>query len=273
MERTFETDTPVDLTVEIASGNIRVEARDTSRASVSVTGSRADEVEVDLRGSSLSIIGPYRTGFGSLRSAKMDVHVVVPTGSRLSAKLKSADLIADGTLAQVRVKSGSGDIGLAAVTGDVSVEVGSGDVRAGTVGGDLRVRSGSGDVVLDRSEGSVEVMTGSGDVIVEDASGTVKLKTGSGDLRVNHGHGDIDLTAASGDVIVNSIDQGRVRSRNASGDVSVRVPTGTPVWTDISTMTGKIQSTLASTGAPEKGQPHVEIRVTTLSGDIRLQNV
>jgi DUF4097 and DUF4098 domain-containing protein YvlB len=273
MEHTFETDAPVELTVEIASGNVHVEARETSQSTVSVTGPRSDEVEVDLRGTSLSITWPYRTGFAGLRSSKVDVHVVVPTGSSLSAKLKSADLTADGTLEWVRIKSGSGDIGLAGVTRDVTVEVGSGDVRARTVGGDLRVRSGSGDVVLDRSEGAVEVTTGSGDVMVEEAVGSVQLKTGSGDLRVNRCHGDVDLTAASGDVIVNRMEQGRVRSRNASGDVSVRIPTGIPVWTDISTMTGKIQSTLATTGAPEQGQPYVEIRVTTLSGDIRLQNI
>ncbi len=273
MERTFETDAPVELNLELASGSVHVEARETSLSTVSVEGSRADEVEIDLRGTTLSVVWPYRTGFSGLRSAKMDVHVVVPTGSGLTAKLKSADLRADGTFDRVRVKSGSGDISLATVTGDVSVNVGSGDVRAGAIGGQLLVRSGSGDVVVDRSAGSVEVLTGSGDVIVEEAEGPVQLKTGSGDLRVNHTRGDVDLTAASGDVIVNRIDQGRVRSRNASGDVSVRVPTGTPVWTDISTMTGKIQSTLASTGAPEQGQPYVEISVTTLSGDIRLQNI
>ena len=273
MEHTFETSTPVELTVEIATGTVHVEARDTAQSTVSINGSRADEVEVDLSGTGLSVSWPHRAGFAGLRNSRLNVRVVVPTGSRVTAKLKSADLTADGTLERVRVKSGSGDIGLATVTGDVTVEVGSGDVRARTVGGDLRVRSGSGDVVLDRSEGGVEVLTGSGDVLVEEAEGTVQLKTGSGDLRVNHARGDVDLTAASGDVIVNRIDQGRVRSRNASGDVSVRIPTGTPVWTDISTMTGKIQSTLASTGAPEKGQPHVEIRVTTLSGDIRLHNI
>ena len=93
MEHTFGTDTPVELVVEIASGSVHVEARETSRSTVTVDGSRADEVEVDLRGTTLSVVWPYRTGFSwaaQLRDATCTS--VVPAGSGLSAKSESADV-------------------------------------------------------------------------------------------------------------------------------------------------------------------------------------
>lgn len=43
-----------------------------------------------------------------------------------------------------------------------------------------------------------------------------------------------------------------------------------PVWTDCSTMTGEVSSTLLGAGEPTEGQPFIEIRATTVSGHITL---
>jgi hypothetical protein len=58
--------------------------------------------------------------------------------------------------------------------------------------------------------------------------------------------------------------------KGASGDVTVGVPAGVPVWTDISTVTGAIRSQLPHAGQPAEGADHVEVRAKTVSGDIVL---
>ena len=47
----------------------------------------------------------------------------------------------------------------------------------------------------------------------------------------------------------------------------------TPVWTDISSLTGRIHSTLSGAGQPAEGQDHVEVRAVTVSGDVELVEV
>ena len=51
------------------------------------------------------------------------------------------------------------------------------------------------------------------------------------------------------------------------------MPAGVPVWTDVHTVTGTIHSTLEGAGQPEPGADHVELRTTTVSGDIDLTQI
>jgi len=50
----------------------------------------------------------------------------------------------------------------------------------------------------------------------------------------------------------------------------VGVPAGLPVWTDISTVSGEIRSSLTGAGEPEPGAEHLELRAKTVSGDVVL---
>jgi hypothetical protein len=62
-------------------------------------------------------------------------------------------------------------------------------------------------------------------------------------------------------------------AKGASGDVHIGVPAGVPVWTDISTVSGEIRSTLRGAGQPQDGADHVEVRAKVVSGDIVLTQV
>jgi len=64
--------------------------------------------------------------------------------------------------------------------------------------------------------------------------------------------------------------RGRVSAKGASGDVVVGIPAGVPVWTDITTVSGRIRLDLQGAGQPEEGQDHVELRARTVSGDVVL---
>jgi hypothetical protein len=251
-EHSFATSEPVDLAVELGRGALTVRAADTATTQVRVQGRDADQVRVEQRGNHVSVVAPrqragFLTGDTSLR-----IDVTVPADSGLVARTGSADVEGSGRLGAVAVRSGSGDVRLADVDGPSVVETGSGDVRVDIARGDLRAKSGSGLVALGRTSGSVSVSTGSGDVRIDSTEGPTVAKTGSGDLSIRAAH------------------RGQVSLKGASGDVHVGIPAGVPVWTDITTVSGEIRSSLSGAGEPRDGQAYVELRARTVSGDVVL---
>jgi hypothetical protein len=272
VQQAFDTPEPVELVVEIGGGSLTAEANDTDRSTVEVTGPRAEEFTVELRGRTLAVLAPKSGGLfrGNDRHA---VRVVVPEGSDLVTRTGSADTDAAGTWAGVRAKTGSGSFELAHADSHVVVDSGSGDVRCDLAGADLRIKTGSGDVEVGEVHGTAAVSTGSGDLVLGSTHDTAVVKTGSGDIQVQRSATDLTLTTGSGTLGVRHARRGTIRARTGSGDVHVGVPEGTPVWTDISSGGGRVASDLPALGKPAEGQDHLELRLRTGSGDIVLRQV
>jgi DUF4097 and DUF4098 domain-containing protein YvlB len=268
-DHTFETPRPVELYVEVGKGSITVTCADTTTSTVRVEGHDADSVVVEQSGDRLRVVEPRRAG-SFFRDNALRVDVVVPLGSSPAVKTGSADVSISGQAGWAQLRSGSGELRLERASGDVQAESGSGDVRLGTADGGVHVKTGSGDVGVGTSGGPVRVSTGSGDVSVEEAGADATVKTGSGNLRVGATHGGLTFSTGSGDCTVDRIDRGQVLVKGASGDVRIGVAAGVPVWTDISTVSGRIRSELEGTGQPVEGQDHVEVRAKTASGDVVL---
>jgi DUF4097 and DUF4098 domain-containing protein YvlB len=275
MQRTFTTANPVSLYVELRSGDLVVSARDTDETVVDVTGANADDprnVTIEQRGDDIAVVGlAGRHGFFGSAQQQLSVHVTVPTDSRLTTKLGSADLRAEGRLGDSLLRTGSGEIRIAELGGSCVVEAGSGSVTIDTASGSLRVKCGSGDVDVERLDGPAEISTGSGDVTVGAATAAISVKSGYGTPRVRSTHEDVALNTASGDLLIDTIHRGRVVAKNVSGDIRVGVPSGTPVWTDITSVTGAVRSNLEGAGEPHEGQDFVELRAKTVSGDVYLE--
>ena len=276
MQKTFHTPQPGTVRVELRSGTLDVHTDDTTETLVEVTGDGADDpgaLTVEQCGDTVAVVAPPgRNGFfGSERH--LSVRVTAPHGTRLTTKLGSADLRVEGRLGGTTVQSGSGDVWIEEVTADAGISTGSGDVEMETVGGELQVRCGSGDVTLGAVHGPAQISTGSGEVVVTTAHRSVSVRSGSGDMRVREALGDVQLSTASGDLVVDAMRRGRLTAKNASGDISVGIPAGVPVWTDVSSTTGSIRSTLQSNGAPAEGQDYVELRARTVSGDVHLEQI
>jgi len=273
MEHTFTTDGPAKLYVELGRGSLAVHAGEVPSTTVTLHGEGAEETIVSQDGGVVSIIAPERrTGFLGQRNLEVHAVVEVPTDSQLRFKTGSADVTSAGRLAMVSGATGSGRVGVETVGAALDVSTGSGDVRITTLAGDGQVKCGSGDVVVDVVAGALTVSTGSGDVDLGQVEGPTNVKTGSGDLLVRATADDVRFSTGSGDLRVDGVRRGRVQARTASGDVAVAVPDGTPVWTDIRTVSGRVTSMLEPVGEPREGQDHVELRVNTVSGDVALQH-
>jgi DUF4097 and DUF4098 domain-containing protein YvlB len=273
MNRQFETPEPISLYVEIGRGKVEVSASDRDTTTLDIRGQHADEVEVTFENNRLTVIAPKDTGGWFGRDRELFVDVELPTGSDVAAKTGSADIQVDGEVHEADLKTGSGDIACDTFSGAGRVNTGSGDIAVSEAHAQLLVKSGSGDISVGTCVGNLNVSTGSGDVEVGTTNGHTVVKTGSGDLNVVTANDDLSLSTGSGDLSVGTIRRGRVAIKGASSDVRIGIPAGTPVWTDISTVTGSVRSNLDSVGAPQEGQDHIELQARTVSGDITLARV
>ncbi len=269
----FDTPGPIRLYAEIGRGEVRCRTADTAVTAVEVEGPVADQVNVTYEGDEITVVAPrQRTGFFG-GEPEVFLEVTLPAGSDAMVRTGSADIDLVGEYAACVLRSGSGQVDVETLTAPSQVETGSGDVTIQVCHAELRVKCGSGDVRIGHAEAGASVSTGSGDVRVDTAHGPTAVKTGSGDLLVGTAHDDVSLATASGDLVVDTARRGRITMQSASGDVQVGVPVGLPVWTDVSTLTGDLVSTLAATGEPAAGADHLELRAKTVSGDVVLRPV
>lgn len=269
---TFSTDKPVKLTVELGKGNIEVTATDTDTTTIEIEGPEPDRFRVEQSGDRITVIDPKLKKAISWTGQGHDIVVTVPAQSQLRTRTGSADVHVDGELRAAWCDTGSGDIELDRVSDRVEVNTGSGDVHAHQIDGETSIKTGSGDVELYEALGAtgpVRINTASGDISLGRATAVI-AKTASGALEIGSAEGDVRLSTASGDLQIKEFSSGSVTVKGASGDVRIGIPDGTPVWTDVNTVTGHLSSSLSSVGEPEPGQPYVELRVTTVSGDVAL---
>jgi hypothetical protein len=265
---------PVRLRVEFGAGHITIKATETDRVSVDLRGdgdsgdALAAETLIEQRGDEVLVDVPRRTGF-LRRSPQLTLTVTLPEGSRVDVRSESADLDATGRLGDAQVKAGSGDTRIEQAN-DVTVQAGSGDVDLGTAHGFATLTAGSGDITARSITGPGRVSTGSGDIRVERADGPLQANSGSGDVQVDAAEGDVNANTASGDQFVSRVARGRVKLNSASGDIHVGVVDGTPVWLDVNTLSGSVDSALSGGEPPVDGEDAVELRVNTVSGDISL---
>lgn len=267
MERTFSTPAPVDLYLEFDRGQVTITAVDTAESTIRVEGDRLERVRIEQNGDQLSAIVERGSvfDFGTV----LQVWATVPTDSRVVVRTGSADVTASGRLASANVQTGSGDVELPDTAGPVTVGTGSGDVRIGTAG-EARVKTGSGDVTVAEVNGASSFGTGSGDVQLGHVRGRAVAKAASGSIAIEQADDDLVLNSASGDVEVGRLRAGDIAVSTASGSVRLGVPPAIPVWTDVSTITGRVSSDLVGAGRPGPGQASLRLRAKTASGDVRL---
>ena len=128
----------------------------------------------------------------------------------------------------------------------------------------------SGDVRGDRVNADLSVASASGDADVRRVDGAIRARAVSGSLTFGVVEGDVQITGVSGDVWLASAGSD-VNARTVSGDVTVGVASGRRVWLDLGSASGETVSELGTTDDGTGVGPQVEIRISTVSGDVRVR--
>jgi hypothetical protein len=81
----------------------------------------------------------------------------------------------------------------------------------------------------------------------------------------------VNANTASGNQTIGAVLQGKVTLKSASGDLKVGIREGSTLWVDARSRSGEVRSELPISDAPPEGNaPHVELRATTMSGDVEV---
>jgi DUF4097 and DUF4098 domain-containing protein YvlB len=266
MQKSFDIAGPAELEIRLASGDITVDAVADGRVEIELTAHDeesqrlVDEATVELREhgerSHVIIDVPNKRGFnlGQMFNRQgITCRVRCPEGSGLSAKTKSADLVAHGVL------------------GALHVQTASGDVEADRVNGGVNIKSASGDVSVREAGDGVNVQSASGDVDIEIVRGPLNINSVSGDVSIGEAYDNVNVNTVSGDQDHGAVMRGTVSAHGVSGDVSIAVRRGSKAFLDCNTVSGETHSDLEVSGdVPDGDGPLVEIRAKTVSGDIRI---
>jgi len=185
-------------------------------------GSR-DVIEIELRGSVLSVEGePYRGG-----PPMVDYEITVPRGMAVSV---------DGVENEVTIEGVGGDIEVATVEGAVTIRGAGGEVSVSTVEGDVVLEGGRGRIAITGVEGMVSVTGASGAITVETVDGDITLE--------NVQSADVDLGTVDGNVTYHGTvqDGGRYRLTSHQGDLVLAMAAGVNAAVSVATFDGTFEA-------------------------------
>jgi DUF4097 and DUF4098 domain-containing protein YvlB len=249
----FATPEPPKLRAGIGAGRIVIETAETAETVVEVEAIRGDLENLKVEQHGRDIIIENRRRFALSRSDEYAIRIHAPHSTDADLNVASADVTAAGRLGAVEINTASGDVRVDEVERDAKVRSASGDVRLGPVGGRVDVNSASGDVNVHRAGAGASVRSASGDVLIGEATHRVSVQT------------------ASGDQLIESVAEGAVDLKSASGDVRVGIKQGSRLFVDARSLSGETTSELELAGVETVTEgPLVELKAATMSGDIRI---
>jgi putative adhesin len=270
----FETPEPISATAHVGAGSILFTAGDRLDTVVEVRPRdpkkdkdvrAADQTEVTYSGGVLTVRTKQRLLVGPTGS--VDVTVDLPTGSRVDLTGSWTQVLGEGRLGEVRVKTSSGD------------------VRLDTTG-PLQLTASHGSITVDRIEGMAEITTSSGSLhvgivdgpaVLKNSHGATTVGAATGDLRVSGANGDISIASAESSVTaktaygtlrVGEVARGTVQLETSYGAIEVGIREGTAAWLDAGSEHGQVRNTLADSEAPQETEETVEVRARTRWGNI-----
>jgi DUF4097 and DUF4098 domain-containing protein YvlB len=274
----FDTPQPISVTANVAAGSIQFSASDRLDTVVEVRP-RDPKKDKDVRVAEQTEV-TYASGVLTIRTPKgrylvgptgsVDVTVELPAGSRVDTTGSWTQVLGEGRLGEVRVKTSSGDVRLDAT-------------------GPLKLTASHGSITVDRVEGLAEITTSSGSLrvgvvegsaVLKNSHGSTTVGTAIGDLRVSGANGDIDIrraessvtaTTAHGTLRVGDVARGSVQLETSYGAIDVGVREGTAAWLDVSSGSGQVRNTLTVSETPEKTEGTVKVRARTRHGNIDIR--
>lgn len=277
---TFETPEPISVTIELAVGDIRIDASDRTDTVVEVRPSdstkKADvaaarQTRVEYAGGRLLVKTPKSwkqySPFGS--SESIDVQIALPSGSKLRCDAAVATLHSTGRLGDCTLKTSAGDIRVGDA-GAVQLKTSVGDITVDQAAGDAEVTTNSGAVRIDSINGAAVVKNSNGETWIGDVTGDLRASSANGNIVVDHAHAAVVAKTANGNVRIDEVERGAILVETARGRVEIGVADGVSAWLDLKTSFGRVANGLDDASQPEAGEATVEVRARTAFGDITI---
>ncbi len=273
----FETPAPTRLRVEIPNGQILVTASESSTTQIDLSGPQGlagatawvADAEIAQVGDEIVVRGP-KISLGLFRSwGPIEARIGLRLGSDACLSMCAGGVETRRRLGKIVANTGAGSVRLDDCD-EARAHTGAGNVEIASVSGSVDTKTGAGKVTVGKVGANATIVTAAGNATVGDIGGSGKFKTAHGNIEVERAGDNLEAFTASGNVDVGRADHGRVRAKTVSGRVSVGVPQGVSALLDISTLSGRVRSDLAASGAPGEGEACVELILSTVSGNVNV---
>jgi hypothetical protein len=273
----FETPMRARLRIEIPNGQIVVTASETGVTEVDLFAPNGDsgavawvnDAEIMQIGDEIVVRGP-KVSLSLFRSwGPINARINAPIGSDATLSIGAGGIETHGKLGRLCANTGAGSVRLDDCD-EARAHTGAGNVEIGAVSGSVDTKTGAGTVIVGKIGADAHIITGAGNARVGDITGNAKFTTAHGNVEVARAGDNLEVFTASGNVEVGRADHGRVRAKTVSGRVSVGVPSGVSALLDISTLSGRVHSDLAASSTPNDGEAHVELILSTVSGNVNV---
>ena len=257
-DRTLKVNGPVLIGLDTESGNVHISAGPVTSVHIVghvhsehsfMGGNSADQLVQQV------VAKPPVTQAGNIISIghnfhenniSIDYEVTTPRGTDLRVNSGSGNIGVQGTGGPTQLTTGSGDIQATGLSDHVALQTGSGNITADLLSArNMQAQTGNGDITLKNVQGGLWAHSGSGNVEVSGRplGAAWKVESGSGNVTLNTGGAPLDLNATTG--------------------------SGTVQYTGGTLKQSSTASQQHVTGEANGGGPTV--RVTTGSGNIRIQ--
>lgn len=233
-DTTFTVQRGQRLEISAFAGSITV--RTWNRDQVRVTGETGskDELEVEARGSVITVETTGRWGPAS----DADIVVTMPAWMAVAASGVETDITIEGCKCAIRAETVSGDVTVRGGEGNVDLESVEGSITASDITGRVAAQTVNEDVDLTRITGEVRAQTVNGDVMLEDVRSTsVQASTVNGDIRyvgTIQDQGSYEFSTHQGELLV-------TMAETANATVTVNTFNGSFESEFPVTITGKTQ--------------------------------
>ncbi|MCX4965441.1 DUF4097 domain-containing protein [Streptomyces sp. NBC_00654] len=273
----FDTPQPISVTARVDAGSIQFTATDRPDTVVEVRPRdpkkdkdvrAADQTEVTCTNGVLTIRAKQRHLIGP--TGIVDVAVDLPADSRIDLTGAWTQVLGEGRLGEVQVKTSSGDVRLD-TTGPLKLTAAHGSITVDRVEGPAEITTSSGSLRVGLVDGTAVLKNSHGTTTIGAATGELRVSGANGDIHIERAESSVTATTAHGALRVAEVASGTVQLETRYGAIEVGVREGTAAWLDVSSGRGQVRNTLTSSETPGKTEDTVEVRARTRHGNIDIR--
>ncbi|MEU1346260.1 DUF4097 family beta strand repeat-containing protein [Streptomyces sp. NPDC005795] len=274
----FDTAEPITVTAHVEAGSIQFTASDRFDTVVEARPRdpkkdqdvrAAEQTEVTYAGGTLTVRTP-RQRYLLGRTGTVDVVVELPTGSHIDVTGAWAQVLGEGRLGEVRVKTSSGDVRLDA-TGPLHLTASHGSITVDHVEGKAEITTSSGSLRVGLVDGAAVLKNSHGTTTVGAATGELRVSGSNGDIDIARAEGSVTATTAHGTLRVAEIARGTAQLETNHGAIEVGIREGTAAWLDVTSGAGQVRNTLTASETPAETEDTVRVHARTRYGNIDIR--